>query len=117
MFKAVIETDKYGKSQTHYYLTQGDSCTIYSTPYKDGEKLSIDAVEKCLFKLSNSEYEQEFEKELVAENDKFVLRLTHDETQNFEIAKHIYEIEYTLVGGAVQTPNQYTFEIIDQIQN
>ena len=117
MFKAVIETDRYSRSQTHYYLTQGDSCTIYSTPYKDGEKLSIDAVEKCIFKLSNQDYQQEFEKELIAEQDKFVLRLTHDETTNFSIDTHIYEIEYTLVGGAVQTPNQWRFDIVDQIQN
>ena len=39
MFKAVKETDKYGKVQTHFYLTQGDTCVIRSTPYKDGQKL------------------------------------------------------------------------------
>lgn len=115
MLKTVIENDKYGKSQTRYYLTQGDSCTIYTTPYKDGERLSVDLVIKCVFKLSNDEYKQEFEKELELDGDKFVLKLTHEETSGFDIATHIYEIEYTLAGGEVQTPHQWKFDIINQI--
>lgn len=115
MFKSVKETDKYERAQTRYYLTQGDSATIRSTPYKDGEKLSVANVEKCIFKLSDSDYNEEFRKEMVLEGDKFVLRLTSDETGKFSIDTHIYEIEYTLVGGTVNTPNQWKFDIIDQI--
>ena len=115
MFKAVKETDKYGKVQTHFYLTQGDTCVIRSTPYKDGQKLSADQVEKCLFKLSDTEYVEQFQKEMVSEDNKFVLRLTHDETSKFAIETHIYEIEYTLLGGAVNTTDQWKFEVIDQI--
>ena len=115
MFKAVKETDKYGKVQTHFYLTQGDTCVIRSTPYKDGQKLEPDKVEKCLFKLSDTEYVEQFQKEMVLEGDKFVLRLTHDETSKFAIETHMYEIEYTLLGGAVNTPNQWKFDITDQI--
>ena len=52
---------------------------------------------------------------MVLEGDKFVLRLTHDETSKFAIETHMYEIEYTLLGGAVNTPNQWKFDITDQI--
>lgn len=115
MFKAIIETDKYEKEQVKYYLTQGDSLVIYAKPYKDGEILPVEQVEKCTFKLSNLDYEQEFVKEMPLMGDKFVLRLTSEETATFEVETHIYEIEYTLVGGAVQTPNQWKFVIVDQI--
>jgi hypothetical protein len=116
MFKAVIEEDKQGRSQTHYYLTQGDSCVIYATPYKDGAKLPVDMVEKCLFKFSDSDYAEEFEKELELDGDKFVLRLTTEETAELSVDTHYYEVEYTLAGGAVQTPNQWKFDILDQIK-
>ena len=115
MFKAVKETDKYGKQQTKYYLTQGDSLVIYAKPFRDGQAMSPSFVEKCLFKLSNTSYEQEFEKEMVRDGDKFVLKLESEETKNFEVDTHIYEIEYTLSGGAVQTPNQWKFIVLDQI--
>ena len=69
MFKREIETDKFGNNQAHFYLTQGDSCTIYSTPYKNGEKLPVSEVEKCIFKLSNSDYVEEFRKEMQLEDD------------------------------------------------
>lgn len=115
MFKAVVEKDKYGRNQTRYYLTQGDSCVIYATPYKDGQSLPLDQVEKCIFKLSDSDYKQEFTKELSVFDGHFRLALTSEETKNFAVDTHIYEFEYTLVGGAVQTPNQWKFDIVDQI--
>lgn len=115
MFKAVQETDRYNNPQVHYYLTQGDSCTIRSTPYKDGQILSPDSIEKCVFKLSDDSYVEEFSKELPEEDGKYVLRLTSEESAYLEIATHIYEFEYTLVGGEVHTPNQWEFDIVDQI--
>ena len=115
MLKAVVEKDKYGRNQTRYYLTQGDSCTIYARPYKNGALLPVENVEKCIFKLSDGDYKQEFTKELVLEDDKFVLRLGTEETSLFAVDTHYYEIEYTLVGGEVQTPNQWKFDIVDQI--
>lgn len=115
MFKAVLETDKYGNPQTRFYLTQGDSCVIRCKPKSDGQPLPLTDVEKCLFKLSDLDYNEEFVKELVAEDDRFVLRLSTNETKNFSIDSHIYEFEYTLIGGAVQTPNQWRFEVTDQI--
>lgn len=115
MFKSIVETDKYGKQQKHYYLTQGDSCTIYARPIKNGEVLPLQDVEKCVFKLSDSAYTEEFSKECYIQEDKFVLKLSSQESALLEIAQHIYEFEYTLVGGDVATPNQWKFDIIDQI--
>lgn len=115
MFKAVKEADKYGKQQTHYYLTQGDTCTIYARPVQGGELVPVENVERCVFKLSDSSYSQEFSKECVLREDKFVLKLTHEESAKLEIASHIYEFEYTMVGGDVATPNQWKFDIINQI--
>ena len=62
-----------------------------------------------------SDYVEEFRKEMQLEDDKFVLRLTSEETSKFTIDTHLYEIEYTLVGGAINTPNQWKFDILDQI--
>lgn len=117
MFKAVKETDKYGKQQTHYYLTQGDSCTIYARPIQNGELVPVENVQKCLFKISDSSYTQEFVKDCYLMDGKFVLKLTAEESAKLEIAQHIYEFEYTLVGGDVATPNQWKFDIVDQIIN
>lgn len=116
MLRAIVEKDKYGRNQIHYILTQGDSCTIYAKPYKDGALLPVENVEKCIFKLSDGDYKQEFSKELVLEGDKFVLRLETEETSLFVVDKHYYEIEYTLVGGAVNTPNQWKFDVDAQIK-
>ena len=116
MFKSQPEpTNNFGQ-QIHYYLTQGDSCTIYATPKDNsGKNLPTSDFEKCVFKLSNTDYEQEFVKELTILGDDFVLRLTAEETQGFSIVEHMYEFEYTLKSGEVQTPNQYKFEILPQI--
>ena len=116
MFKSKQEIDKLGRPQVHFYLNQGDNCTIRSTPCKcDGEKVPVENVVKCMFKLSDYDYKQEFEKEMTLDNDNFVLNLTHEETANFAVDRHIYEIEYTLIGDVVNTPNQWYFDIVDQI--
>lgn len=115
MFKAIKETDKYGKQQTHYYLTQGDTCTIYARPIQKGELVPVENVERCVFKISDASYTQEFEKDCFLRDGKFVLKLTHEESKSLEVASHIYEFEYTLVGGDVATPNQWKFDIVDQI--
>lgn len=115
MFKAVKEIDRYGKQQTHYYLTQGDSCTIYARPIQSGQLVPMENIEKCLFKISDSAYTQELLKECYIQEDKFVLKLTPEESSKLEVGLHIYEFEYTLVGGDIATPNQWKFNIVDQI--
>lgn len=117
MFKGVIETDKYGRQQTRFYLTQGDSCVIYATPYgKNGEKIPLENVRECIFKIGNLDYELELKKYCVKVDDHFVLRLSSEETKNLDVDRHIYEFEYTLLGGSVNTPNQYYLEISEQIK-
>ena len=116
MFKAQKEPTNNMGEQIHYYLTQGDSCTIYATPRDNkGQKLPISDFKKCVFKLSNMDYEQEFSKELTTLGEDFVLRLTAEETQNFSVTTHIYEFEYILTSNEVQTPNQHKFDILPQI--
>lgn len=115
MLKKVIETDKLEFNQAHFYLTQGDSATIYSYPKKDGELIDFELIEKCLFKLSNSDYKEIFTKELIKDTDKFILELTHEDTTSIPVDTYIYEIEYTFVDGTVNTPNQWKFDILEQI--
>lgn len=115
MFKAEKEIDKYGREQTHYWLTQGDSCTITAKPFKNGETVDVDSVSKCIFKLASSSYTKEFEKELTRASDHFVLKLTHEETSSFAVSSHLYEIEYLMNDGDVQTPHSWKFDIINQI--
>lgn len=115
MFKSVVEKDKYGRNQTRYYLTQGDSCVIYVKPYKNGQALPLDQIEKCVFKVSNEDYKQEFSKDLQVVDDYLKLLLTSQETNKLSVDTHIYELEYTFKGGAVQTTNQWKFIILDQI--
>ena len=115
MFKAEKETDKFGNVQTHYYLTQGDSCTITSTPYKNGEMVDVSEITGCKFKLATLEYKKEFEKELSLSGDHFVLKLTHEDTKNLLVNQHLYEIEYTMTDGDVQTPHSWKFDILNQI--
>ena len=115
MFKSVKETDKYGNEQTHYYLTQGDSCTITSTPYKDGEMVDVSEVSECKFKLASLDYNKEFGKDLYLSGDHFVLKLTHEDTKDWAVGQHIYEIEYLMKDDDVQTPHSWKFDIVNQI--
>ena len=117
MFKVKTETDKtYNKIQWHFWLTQGDSCTIRAIPLdEDGNALSITDISKCRFTLADSDNKIVLEKDnLPAENGKYVLRLSTGDTANLSIDTFIYEFEYTLVGGEVHTPNRWQFDITDQ---
>ena len=116
MFKSVVELDKFENEQKHYYLTQGDSCTITATPYRDGEKVDVSEVAKCVFKLATLDYKREFTKELSLSGDHFVLKLRHDDTKDWSVGQHYYEIEYTMTDDDVQTPHSWKFDILNQIQ-
>ena len=115
MFKSVIEIDKYGNEQKHYYLTQGDSCTITATPYKNDEKVDVAEVSGCTFKLATLDYKREFKKELSLSGDHFVLKLTHEDTKDWAVGQHYYEIEYLMQDNDVQTPHSWKFDILNQI--
>ena len=113
MFKSVKEQDSFKNTQTHYYLTQGDSCTITSTPYKNGEIAT--GVTSCKFKLATSDYKLVKEVNMTAgSNGSYVLNLTSAETTALNAGSYIYEIEYT-IGNEVQTPHSWKFDIVKQI--
>ena len=117
MFVYEIEKDLFDKNQTHYWLTQGDSCGIISTP-KDTEGNVIEPsrislvkfklVEPCTNKII-------FEKEMTPyDTDKYLFNFLSSESRDIELGKYNYEVEYTLVDGGVNTPNQWKFDIIPQ---
>ena len=135
MFKSVKEQDSFKNTQTHYYLTQGDSCTITATPYKNGEV--VNDGKSCKFRLATSDYKllamnqvDEKGNEVLGEDKKpinllpiempegstgFVLNLTSDLTARIPAGSYIYEIEYTMENDEVQTPHSWKFDIIKQI--
>ena len=117
MFISKVEEDRYGKSQTHYWLTQGDSCGIISTPKdSEGNIISPSLISGVKFKIvspcSNSIV---FEKEMtVYDSTKYLFSLLSTECAQIDVGKYNYEIEYTLLDGGVNTPNQWKFEITPQ---
>lgn len=115
MFIHTIETDEYGKDQTKYWLTQGDSCGILSKPIdEDGSLIPYTDIAKCLFKIMTKKFVIIFEKEMTLQNDKYLFYFTPEESATLDIGTYRYEIEYTLTGGGVNTTNSYFFNIIEQ---
>lgn len=117
MFTHNVESDKYGKKQVRYFLTQGDSCGIISTP-KDsqGQAIDVSLIYKVLFKIYNNDDTHTciFHKEMTLYDDtKYLFRLTSAEN-TFALGRYKYEIEYTFTDGSVNTPNQWYFEITEQ---
>jgi len=117
MFIYEQEEDKYGKPQVHYWLTQGDTCGIISTP-KDEEGNIVDPslIGEVKFKLYRNDSTREciFEKTMTRyETNKYLFKLLSVEN-TFDLGKYKYEIEYTFLDGDVNTPNQWYFEIIEQ---
>lgn len=118
MYRQEIEIDRDGGEHIHHFLTRGDSLTLYDTLYRDCEELlNLDLVKLGLFKLSDSDYKLIFEKELEKDTDinKYILRLTSDETKQLGVNTYIYELEYTLLGGEVSTTHQWKFTIENEI--
>lgn len=117
MFFSSDTTDRYGKSQRNFYLTQGDTATIKSTPTRNGELVDFNLISKCLFKISDSDYNELFQKEFSRETGDYSVTLESTETAGLPIDTLIYEIEYTFTDGTVNTPNQGNFTILYQVQN
>ena len=116
MFFSKMVKDKYGNSQKAFYLTQGDTATFKSTPTKNGELIDFTLIEKCLFKVSDSDYKEIFQKQFTEESENYSVTLTSEDTMDLPIDNLIYEIEYTFVDGTVNTPNQGALIILDQVQ-
>ena len=121
MFKAVIEQDGYGNKQTHYYLTQGDSCKINSTPYQNGEVITT-GISQCVFKLATSNYisvegfeEVSMTKQI--DGNAYELIFASGLSEKLAPGQYLYEIEYKLNDGGVATPHSWKFDILPQIKN
>lgn len=116
MFFSKTVTDKYGNTQKAFYLTQGDTATFKSIPTKNGELIDFALIEKCLFKISDTDYNELLQKQFEAEETMYSVTLESEDTSTLPIDNLIYEIEYTFVDGTVNTPNQGSLTILDQVQ-
>lgn len=118
MFIWQQEKDKYGKRQLHYILTQGDSCGIKFRPIDTSTKEPIDhtLIDKILFKLYKNDESKQciFHKEFEYLEDETWLFDLLPEENIFPLDRYKYEIEVTFVGGAINTPCQWYFDIIEQ---
>lgn len=119
MFKSVKTQDGYGNKQTHYYLTQGDTCKITSTPYQNGEVVTT-GITKCVFKLATTDYIavkgfEEIEMTKPTGSNSYELILSDTQTAKLKPGQYLYEIEYTLTDGSIATPNSWKFDILRQI--
>lgn len=126
MFKAIKEVDEFNQEQTHYYLTQGDSCKITSTPKIDGVIVPISKIEKCVFKLANLSRKlvKEIPLEPNLESNFYVLSITSKISKDLLPTQYYYEIEYIMKKvnpdneeeiAEIHTTNAWKFDIIKQI--
>lgn len=115
LYSETVNT-RYGGQQLNFYLTQGDTADFTAVPkMSDGSMVDLSLISKCIFKLSDENYQEVFSKEFEKTDDGFQVRLESDETTNIAVGEYIYEVEYTFTDGTVNTPNQSNFEILDQI--
>lgn len=115
LYSETVNT-RYGGQQLNFYLTQGDTADFTAVPkMSDGSMVDLSLISKCMFKLSDENYQEVFSKEFEKTDDGFQVRLESDETTNIAVGEYIYEVEYTFTDGTVNTPNQSNFEILDQI--
>ena len=126
MFKAIKEIDEFNQEQTHYYLTQGDSCKITSTPKIDGVVVPISKIEKCVFKIANLSRKlvKEIQLQPNDESNFYVLSITSDISEALLPTQYVYEIEYTMEKNnpndesekaEIHTTNAWKFDILKQI--
>lgn len=118
MFKSVKEQDSLGNKQTHYYLTQGDTCKITSTPYKDGEVLTT-GVSQCVFKLATPNYiaVKNFEEVAMTKvGNTYELNISDTQSASLTPGQYLYEIEYKMTDNSVATPHSWKFDILPQIK-
>lgn len=115
LYSETVNT-RYGGQQLNFYLTQGDTADFTAVPkMSDGSMVDLSLISKCMFKLSDENYQEVFSKEFEKTDDGFQVRLESKETTNIAVGEYIYEVEYTFTDGTVNTPNQSNFEILDQI--
>lgn len=117
MFNIEDDIDKYGNPQMSLALTQGDSCTIISTPYNsDDTFVSPELISVVKFKIYQPKTRDcLFSKVMPLYNgNSYRFKMTPEESNRLPVGKYRYEIEYTFINGDINTANQYTFEITEQ---
>lgn len=116
MLYSTVKQNKYGDEQIQFYLTQGDTANFKAVPkLDDGTLVDLALISKCMFKLSDDAYREVFSKQFEKNAEDFTVRLESNETAQIPVGEYIYEVEYTFTDGTVNTPNQASFEILDQI--
>lgn len=119
MVYSIKEIDDFGKEQLHYYIKQGDSFSIYSTPIRDGEVLSSSLIESCVFVLGTLSHKKVLEKnmELLTSATKttYALSLSSEETSLLSSGQYLYEIRYRLNSGFKDTTNAWKFDVQKEI--
>lgn len=117
MFKAIKEIDEFNQEQIHYYLTQGDSCKITSTPYIDDMIVPSSKIKKCVFKIANLSKKliKEIDFNLVEGSNVYALEITSAISKELPPTQYVYEVEYIMSNDDVYTPNSWKFDIIKQI--
>lgn len=111
--------DKSGKIVKNYFLTQGDTFQSQLViKDKDGNVIDPELISQVLFKLSDIDYNLEYQKQYDYDIDlaKWTVTIPSVDTKQWEITRHIYEFEITYLSGIVNTPVQAYFTVSDQIQ-
>lgn len=110
---------KDGKKVKNYYLTRGDTFPSQIV-IKDKNKNVVDPslIDKVLFKLSDIDYNFEYEQEYEYDSNlqKWTLEVSSPETKTWVIDTHIYEYEITYKNGKVSTPVQAKFTVLNEIK-
>lgn len=117
MFIYESEKDIFEKNQTHYWLTQGDSCGIISTPKdSEGNIISPSLISFVKFKLFDPCTKKVVYEKIMGlyDTNKYLLNFLSSESKDVAVGKYNYEIEYSLTDGGVNTPNQWKFDIMPQ---
>ena len=110
---------KDGKKVKNYYLTQGDTFpSQLKITDKNKNILTPEVIDKVLFKLSDLEFNLQYQQqyEYNSEIQRWVLEVDSVETKTWSLETHMYEYEITYKGGRVSTPVQAKFTVTDEIK-
>lgn len=122
MFGHIDKADKTLKEVIHrnYYLTQGDSFTLTASPVEGDASL----ISKIVFKIGtlndNGSLLEMYSQDYVLLNDGvYYLTVSSETTKDWAITEdepYTYEIEVHYVDGGVNTVEQSSFTVWNQIR-
>ena len=95
-----------GLWQTNLFLTQGDIAVLTAEPVFENLDYDASDISSITFILSNADMVQEYSKTFTNNNDgTYGLTLDSEDTDDFSIGMHNYEIVYTFDDDNVFTSN------------